>query len=118
MQNKIIITTFISLLFISFSFLTYTELKNKDINSQNLWFLYFANTRDQSLDFNIENHRDNNNFHWVLLANKEKIKEGDVKVNKDENKLIRINKDGSFVDKKITIQVSGDNQTREIYKNL
>ncbi|MFZ2193431.1 MAG: hypothetical protein WAV31_04275 [Candidatus Moraniibacteriota bacterium] len=118
MQNKIIIYTFIGFLFISFSFLTYAGIKSKDIDSQNLWFLYFNDVRSQSIDSNIENHRDNNDFHWIVLADKEKIREGDVKVNKGESKLIKINFENSFANKKITIRVLGDNQIKEIYKNL
>lgn len=119
MQNKIIITLFIGLTFISFSFLIYTETKNKDLNSRNLWFLYFANPKDLSLDFNIENHTNNTNFHYEILLDKTTIQKSDLTITKNETKTIHPSNIDTTANKKITIKVTDTaNTTKEIYKTF
>ncbi len=119
MQNKIIIATFILLSIFSFSFLAYTEEKNKNIDTQNIWFLYFNNPKDQSLNFSIENHTDNTKFHWEILANKNKIQEGMTAIKKGAIGKISPTGISDIANKKMLVRVTaGDNSTKEIYKNF
>ncbi|MFH0969218.1 MAG: hypothetical protein V1804_01795 [Patescibacteria group bacterium] len=117
---KKIIISLILFLVLSFGFLAYTETKQQSPVSQNWWVVYFSNPKDESLDFAIENNSDQNNFHWEISADKNKLKEGDINIakgNKKETNLIKLgfeNLDG----KKIIIKVSTDNNSKEIYKNL
>jgi hypothetical protein len=119
MQNRIIIATFILLSILSFSFLAYTEEKNKNIDTQNIWFLYFNNLKDQSLNFSIENHTDNTKFHWEILADKNKIQEGTSIIEKDTTKKINPTNISNVANKKMLVHVTAsDNSAKEIYKNF
>jgi len=115
MSNKIIIISLIIFLIVSFFYLAYIEQNQQE--KENFWVVYFANPQDNNLDFIIENHSlsVSNNFHWEVLANKEKIKEGQVEIN--PNNLWRSSFSADNYDnKKITILVSDGNQQKEIYK--
>ncbi len=119
MQNKIIIATFILLSVLSFSFLAYTEEKNKNINAQNIWFLYFNSPKDQSLNFSIENHTDNTKFHWEILADKNKTREGTLTVKKGAIEKINPLGISDTANKKMLVRVTaGDNSVKEIYKKF
>jgi len=116
MQKKLIL--FLIILFIlSSAYLLTVGNKFNNLNfGKNWWAVYFENPKDNSLNFVIENHSDKTNFHWTILADKEKIKEGDIKINNGE--LPRLNLGSDFANKKITIEVSSGDEKKEIYKNF
>lgn len=105
-------------LFASFVFLSFVQQKKQDINSKNWWVIYFENPKNESLNFSIENHSDDANFHWEIFSQKTKIKEGDVSVEKGVTKTIPVSSSG-ITDKKITISIADNKGTKkEIYKGL
>ena len=114
MENKKIIISIVALLFLSLGFLIY---HSEHMPEPKWWSIYFVNTKDQSLNFTIENHTSKTNFHWQVLDEKNKLSEGDVEIKKDEIKDVIIDNIG-LNQKKINIQVSSDTENREIYKNL
>ena len=120
MGNKIIIFTTVAFLVISFVFLSVVEMKQSNINSKNIWMLYFSDPKGSSLDFTIENHSPNKIFHWQILLDKTLITEGDSIVSLSDIKTIYVPKDGiDLSNKKITISVSdSSNNKKEIYKNF
>jgi hypothetical protein len=120
MQRKIIFFTIIILLF-SFFYLAYTEKKQADLNYQkNWWILSFDNPKDNTLNFSIENHSNKNNFHWEVLADGNIIKEAAISASRGVTKDIDLS-DINIKDlenKKISVKVSADGETKEIYKNF
>ncbi len=113
MNNKIIITFLIIFLTASFLYLAYIEQGRR--GEENFWVLSFADPKGVNLDFVIENHSNDNNFHWEILADKEKIKEGNVKITKNSAWESGF-QEASYGDKKITIVVSDGDNKKEIYK--
>lgn len=81
------------------------------------WSIYFANAKDQSLNFTIENHTDQTDFLWQVLVNKNITQEGDEQVAKGETKDVIIENNTSE-QKKVIINVFSGEEKREIYKNL
>ena len=119
MNNKTIIFSTIIFLLLSFVFLAIVEKKASDPNNQNIWMLYFDNPQDQSIDFKIENHSTNVSFHWQVTADKTIIKEGNAIISLSETKNIPVSISiPELAGKKITISVTSDGKTKEIYKNL
>jgi hypothetical protein len=114
LNNKTIISALIIFLAISFFYLAYTE--QKQLNSGDWWALYFENPKSDNLNFVIENHSDKTNFHWEIMAEKEKMKEGNVNITKGDKKSIDIS-DLNISNKKITVLVSSGDEKKEIYKN-
>lgn len=117
MNNKIIIATTTFFLLISFVTLSLIERNQADINTKNVWMLYFENPKDNSLNFVIENHSNSDNFHWKILSDKDVVKESDAIVANGSIKTIPL----SITDtqnKKMTISVTSNNNTKEIYKSF
>lgn len=114
MSNKSIIISLIVFLILSFGFLAYIESNQQNPQNQNWWVLNFANPKDESLNFVIENNSNQNNFHWEVLEDTNKIKEGDVEIKKGNKKIVEISPDQS--NGKIIIKVSTGNEGKEIYK--
>lgn len=116
MQKKLII--FLIVLFIlSSAYLLAIGNKFDDLNfGQNWWAVYFQNPKSNSLDFAIENHSNNSNFHYVISKDKEKLTEGDVKV--ENGKMKNIKPADINPTDKIIIQVSTGEEKKEIYKNF
>ena len=108
------------MLLISFIFLSVVEIKQADINSKNIWTLYFSNPKDNSLNFTLENHSQNKVFHWQILLDKTVVTEGDSTVLLGDTKNIPVPKDNiDLSNKKITISVTDiNNNKKEIYKNF
>jgi hypothetical protein len=118
MYNKIIIFTTIAFLVASFTFLSIIESKQADLKSKAIWMLYFANPKDSSLDFTIENYLQNPSFHWEAYSNKTKIQEGDIAVDNGKTKTISLTI-ADIKNKRIIISVTdGNGNKKEIYKNL
>ena len=119
MSNKIIIFSTCCFILISFVYLSYAEKNQADINTKNIWMLYFENPKDTSLNFKIENHSSNTDFHWQVLENNAIKKEGDASVTLGETKLIPIWLNSADVTgKNINISVTTGNEKKEVYKNL
>jgi hypothetical protein len=120
MQKKIIIICIA--LFIASSFwLFYQSGKQNNPNfGRDWWAVYFANPKDNSLNFAIENHSAKNSFHWELLNGTNVIQKGDLNISKGEtvNSNFQDLNSSDFKDKKISVKVSADDETKEIYKNL
>lgn len=119
MNNRIIIAATLGMLLISFIFLSAFETKQADINKQNIWFVYFTDPKNDSLDFSIENHSQNEFFHWQIMADKKLVVENDASVLPGETKTITIPKDNIDLSKRklSIIVIAGDNK-KEIYKNF
>lgn len=116
MNNKVIILTTSFFILVSFIFLATIERKQADINTKNIWMLYFENPESNSLDFTVENHTPNTNFHWQILADKTVVRQGDLNIKLGAKKTVPVllaDTDG----KKITISVTGsENGNKEVYK--
>lgn len=115
-QAKIII--FIIILFLSAAvYLFAIDSRYNDPKYNKSWFaVSFSDPKSNSLDFTIENFSQEANFHWELLANKDKVSEGDEQVNIGDTKEIKIN--SAATGKKMIINVSSGGMTQEIYKNI
>lgn len=118
MQNKSIVLVIIIFLVLSFSFLAFEEKKDSNIDSQNLWFLYFKNPKDKTLDFTIENHSENTAFHWEIIMNKTKIKEADTTIKKGQSETIPVSAIDISEKKILIIVTDSENKQKEIYKNF
>ena len=121
MQKKIII--FIVTIFIlSSAYLLSVGSKFETLDfGKNWWAIYFVNPKDNNLNFVIENHSNKTNFHWIVLADKEKVTEGDSQVKNDsilEFNSWNFQELNSRKFEKITIEVSTDEEKKEIYKNI
>lgn len=122
MNSRIIITLVSVFFIISGIFLAFVEKKQMDENlKKNWWVLYFENPKDNSLNFTIENHSNQHNFHWEILNGENKIKEGALKIKKGESgelasEVLELN--SSALTGKILIRVSNGEDEKEIYKIL
>jgi hypothetical protein len=117
MNNKLIIIATSLFLLISFIFLSVVEKKQADIDTKNVWMLYFENPKSNSLNFIIENHSTDTNFHWQILSDKSPTNQGDVAVKLGETKKIPVLQ-SDVANKKITIIVTAGENKKEIYKNF
>ena len=118
MSNRIIIFATVAFLFISFVFLSATEMKQSNLNNKDVWMLYFSNPKSASLDFAIENHSKNAAFRYEIFLDKAKVKEGDTTIPTGEIKTIPVSAE-NIADKKIIISVTDSNSNKkEIYKNF
>ncbi len=120
MHKKIIIFTIV--LFIASSFwLFYQSDKQRNINSgEDWWAVYFADPKDDSLDFSIENHSRKNDFRWEIVLDGKKIQEGEIDVPKGEtinSNFQDMNLD-NFRGKRISVKITADGEIKEIYKNF
>ena len=119
MQQKKIIIFAIILFIASSMWLFHENTKKTNPNTGSAWWvLSFANPKNNSLNFSIENHSDNSDFHWEILSNDQKIKEGDAKVEKGNASEVQASLLPPQISGRIVIQVSSGNEKREIYKNL
>jgi hypothetical protein len=115
MNNKIIVISTLSFLFVSFVFLSFIEQKKQDINSQDWWVLYFKDPKSTLLDFTIENHSNANSFRWEIMADGAEAKNGNITIEKGQQKTIPVSATG-IENKKITITVKSTENKKEIYK--
>lgn len=117
MNNKLIIIATSFFLLASFIFLSITERRQSNINTKNVWMIYFENPKDNSLNFTIENHSTETNFHWQILTDKSVTNQGDAVIKIGETKKIAVSPT-NITDKKISIIVTAGENKKEIYKNL
>lgn len=115
---KKIITSLIIFLALSCIFLAYTQTKQQSPESQNWWIVYFASPKNDSLNFVIENNSNEKKFHWEILNDKNKLKEGDVDIEKGNKKEVTLSSSdfGNFGNIKFNIIVSTNEDKKEIYK--
>jgi hypothetical protein len=120
MSNKTIIISLIAFLALSCVFLSYTQTKQQSPQSQNWWVVYFADPKNDKLDFVIENNSDETNFHYEATAGKSAFEQKDIEVKKGEKKNIEIISPDieSFGNVKFDIIISARGEKKEIYKNL
>ncbi|KKQ51440.1 MAG: hypothetical protein US70_C0017G0012 [Parcubacteria group bacterium GW2011_GWD2_38_11] len=117
MNHKLIILATGFFLLTSFVFLSVIEGKQADISTKNVWMVYFENPKDKSLNFTIENHSSNANFHWEIMADKDSVTQGNSVITNGAKKTIPVSSDG-ITNKKITVIITSDNNEKTIYKNL
>lgn len=115
-QKKIIV--FIIVLFIAGSaWLFHASSKLTDPNAgKNWWTISFSNPNSKNLNFTIENHSDQTNFHWETLVQNQKINEGDVQIKKGASQNVTLGENlGSG---KVIIDITAGSEKKEIYKNF
>jgi len=112
---------FISVLFLLFFiFLSVRELHYQNyLTGGHSWFLYFNDTKDNDLNFTIENYSGHQNFHWALYADDNQIQDGSATVAAGTQKTAspQINFSNNS-GQKLTIKVIADKEERDIYKLL
>lgn len=117
MNSKTIVIFTVIFFLASALFLAYTEDRQSDENFQkDWWVLSFNDPKSADINFFIENHSNKSSFHWEILANKEKIQEGDIKIAKGSTWTSDVQVDN--LSGKITIIVSDSKDKKEIYKKL
>jgi len=119
MQQRKIIIFLTALLILSSLWLSFVSQKMNDPDYQkNWWALYFSDPKSDNLDFAIENHSDKKDFHWEISVDRDKIKEGDIEIEKGKSQKLSFEQNlGNLENKKITITVSASDEKKEIYKN-
>ena len=117
-SKKIILAISIFFLVSIFSLSWFEKNQASYDAGKNWWLIYFDDPKSGSLDFTIENHSDSGNFHWSVLKDNVKIKEGDIAITKGQSNKMNLTPSdiGENLAGKISILVeSGDNR-KEIYK--
>lgn len=122
MSSKIIIITTLFLLLVGFSVLYVIETKNHGYDYKKSWsVVYFDNPRDNSLDFTIENHQEEEvDYKYKVYANEEKVIESEVEIEAGAKQkiepVIDIEKLGD--NSRVMIDVSYKGTDYKIYKDL
>ncbi len=121
-QSNFLISFIIFLLIISSFWLFSVSNRALNLNKNtNWWSIYFTHPQTNGLSFIIENHSNDTQFYWKILANQKKIQEGSLEIKKGSKAKPKI-KDLVTIPQgeKITIQVingNNKNNQEEIYKN-
>lgn len=117
MQQKKIVIFIISLFILSSAWLFSASKKAVDPDfGKNFWTLYFFDPKSDDLDFVIENHSDQVDFHYEILKDKQRLEEKDLKIEKGRSEkidILDVSQKG-----KITIRVTAGDEKKEVYKNL
>lgn len=117
MQQKKIILFSIILFIAASAWLSFASHNFIDPNvGKNWWALSFADPSAQNLDFTIANHSNQSKFHWEVLKNNQKLKEGNMTIQKGANQNVTLEE--NFTGGKFIINVTTEQEKREIYKNL
>ncbi len=117
-SQKFIILSLVLFFILSSIWLFFISAKYLDSDYDSAWWaIYFVDPKSQNMNFIIENHFSDTNFHWEISSNNIKINESDVMIAKGEIKMIPIFMD-NMQNKKITLTVITNNDKKEIYKNL
>ncbi|MDO8241135.1 MAG: hypothetical protein Q7T51_04115 [Candidatus Moranbacteria bacterium] len=114
-QTKIILFFIVLFLASSVYLFSIDSRYNDPTYNKNWYALSFVEPKSDSLNFAIENFSANINFHWELLAGKEKVETGNVEIQTGEKKEISLSQIAA--DQKMTVRVSSGDATQEIYKN-
>lgn len=115
--NKNLLVIFLSFcMLISMVYLSYTEVHQRDLNqNKDWWVAYFENSKDNSLDFYIENHGNLNNFTWEVYLEKNKIFEQTVTIPKGNSKKLVVSSN-DLDNKKVIVKISDGLKNKELYK--
>lgn len=117
MTQKNLIIFITVLFFLCSSYLFYVSDRSlRSDTEKNWWALYFEDPNGKALDFSIENHSAQNNFHWEITADSKKLDNGDIKIKTGESQTIQ--PEIKDITGKISITVSTSNDKKEIYKNF
>jgi hypothetical protein len=115
-QKIIIALVFFFLLGSIYLFAIDDRYLNPDYNTD--WFaLSFADPKSNDLAFTIENFTASDHFLWKIFNENAVIVEGDTTIHPQTKEDI-VPETAQPLTGKITIQVSSDNETREVYKYL
>lgn len=115
-QSKQIILFFTALFLVSSIYLFSIDSKyNSSKPEKDWWVVYFTDPKSDNLGFEIENFSSQKDFHWELLADKDKLSEGDVQINQGNKQEVLVNSD--IADKKMSVRISNGQETKEIYKH-
>lgn len=100
------------------AYLFFVDSRDNSLDFQkNWWIVYFDEPKSLSWNFSIENHSDKKDFKYEVFDGKNKVAEGDAVIGKGEiRNIILDQKIGHIENKKITIQVSDGAEKKEIYK--
>ncbi len=116
-SNKTIVIFTVIFFLASALFLAYTENRQSNENLQkDWWVLSFNDPKSEDLKFTVENHSNENNFHWEILVGKKKTQEGDIKILKGSSWTSNVQLDN--LSGKIIIRVSSGSDKKEIYKSF
>jgi hypothetical protein len=120
MKNSKKILFSLALFFIGcLSYLAYIEKQQQDYNyGKSWWTIYFINPQEKELSFVIENHSSQKNFHWEILAGKDRLSQGDVTAALGEKKTINVQAPQNIANQQVIIKISTPKDSKEIYKNL
>lgn len=121
MSSRIIIVTTIVLLLVGFSVLFIIETKNHNYDYKKSWsVIYFANPRDNSLDFAIENHLgEKMEYDYKILIDEKKVAEDKVEIEKGgKQKIVPVLDLEKNSGAKVSIEVNAKDLKYRIYKNI
>lgn len=116
-QGKKIIIFLIFIFIVGSSYLFFVSERYQDPEyNKNWWVVYFEDMQGSGMDFVLENHSGQTDFHWDVSVNKEKIQEGNLQIPRGQRQVVSLD---AFQEKeKITITVSAGDEKKEIYKYL
>lgn len=117
MSQKTLITIFFILFIASTMFLFWKNERELDPNyNKSWWTLSFASPQEQTnLSFTIENHSDQNNFRYQIIANKEIIAEETLEIKRGETKTVFPSLTAT-PDIRTSVIVTTGKEQKEIYK--
>lgn len=117
MSQKTLITIFFIMFATSAMFLFWQNERELDPDyNKSWWTLAFAAPQEQTnLSFTIENHSDQNNFRYQIIANKETIAEETLEIKRGETKTIFPSLIAT-TDIRASVIVTTGKEQKEIYK--
>jgi hypothetical protein len=119
-NDKKIMLALVIMMLLSMSYISWSETRQADENiGKNWWVLAFDEPKGANLSFTIANHSNKKFFHWSVLDEKKTIlKEDEIIVANGTSVDIKLDGLESNISGKITIDVTSDNGTKNIYKEL
>ena len=116
-QSKKIILFIAAIFILSSVFLFAVSEKKMDPDyKKDWWVVYFDEPENSKLNFTIENHSDEDNFHWELISDSDKISEGDAKIAKGSAWTSNVQVDN--LSGKVIVRVSSGSDKKEIHKSF
>lgn len=120
MTSKIIITSVLILLFVSFSVLFAVEKMNNNYDYNKNWnVVYFNNPNDNSLDFTIENHQGvKGEYSYEVIAGGKSIEKGTAQIEAGRNVEISPNLNLEKIIEQDTIRISAEINYGDVKYNI
>lgn len=117
MSQKTLITIFFILFIASALFLFWQNERELDPNyNKSWWTLAFTNPQESdNLSFIVENHSDQNNFRYQIIANKETLAEETLEIKRGEKKTIFLSLT-AIPDIRTSVIVTTGKEQKEIYR--